>query len=220
MLRKAGFIAGALMAFCALSVVAARALVSNAARDRTYSEVSQVPRRRVALVLGCPKQVSGWPNPFFENRIAAAAELYRNGKVEYLIVSGDNHIYSYDEPTDMKDGLVARGVPAERIYPDYAGFRTLDSVVRVKEVFGQEQITIVSQKFHNERAIFLARHHGIDAIGFNAPDVAMQYGAKTLLREQFAKAKAVLDVYVLRKQPHFLGQRMVVGEPGRAEERN
>jgi SanA protein len=149
------------------------------------------------------------------DRIAAAAELYHRGKVDYLVVSGDNHVHDYDEPTDMKNALLEKGVPLDRIYPDYAGFRTLDSVVRAKEIFGQSEVTIISQHFHNQRAIFLAAHRGIDAIGFDAPDVALQYAWKTRSREQFAKVKAVLDVYVFHKQPHFLGQEIAIGAESR-----
>ena len=111
----------------------------------------------------------------------------------------------------MKNALLEKGVPAERIYLDYAGFRTLDSVVRAKEIFGQDRITVDSQRFHNERAIFLASHHGIDAIGFDAQEVDMRYSFKTLCREQFAKVKAVLDIYLFRRQPHLLGQRVAIG---------
>ena len=186
-------------------------MVARAAKGRTYSDVELIPHRRVGLVLGCPKQLSnGVPNLFFRNRIAAAAELYRHGKVDYLIVSGDNRVHGYDEPTDMKDALLDKGVPADRIYLDYAGFRTLDSVVRAKQIFGQDTITVISQRFHNQRAIFLASHRGIDAIGFNAPEVEFRYSFKTRCREQFAKVKAVLDIYLFRKQPHFLGQKVVI----------
>jgi SanA protein len=205
------------IAFCvalvlsAGSLLVARLVIERAAKGKTYSDVSLIPHRHVGLVPGCPRKLpGGWLNPFFENRMAAAAELYFSGKVDYLVVSGDNHVLSYDEPVDMKNALVERGVPANRIYLDYAGFRTLDSVVRVKEIFAQENITIVSQNFQNQRAIFLARHHGIDAIGFNAADVAPQYAAKTLLREQFARVKAILDVYVFHKQPHFLGLKIAI----------
>lgn len=195
-----------------VSVLAARALIARAARNKTYSSVDLIPYRRVGLVLGCPKRIpGGWLNPFFENRIAAAVELFDQKKIDYLVVSGDNHIHDYDEPTDMKNALLEKGVPLERIYLDYAGFRTLDSVVRVKEIFGQTNITIISQHFHNQRAIFLARHRGIDAIGFDAPDVAPEYAWKTESREQFAKVKAVLDIYVFHKQPHFLGQEIAIG---------
>jgi SanA protein len=212
MWRKFLLAIAALLVLCAVSLFVARLMVSRAARDRTYTDVSSVPHRHVGLVLGCPKKVAGgWPNPFFENRIAAAADLYFHNKVDYLVVSGDNHVQSYDEPVDMKNALVEKGVPPDRVYLDYAGFRTLDSVVRVKEIFGQDNVTIVSQNFHNQRAIFLANHHGVDAIGFDALDVAPQYALKTELREQFARVKAVLDVYLFHKQPHFLGQRIQIG---------
>ena len=199
------------LTLCLIALMASRLMIARAARGRTYSEVSQIPYRRVGMVLGCPKRLTGgWSNPFFEYRIAAAAELYQRQKVDYLVVSGDNHVQGYDEPSDMRDALVEKGVPAERIYLDYAGFRTLDSVVRLKEIFGQQRVTIVSQKFHNQRAIFLAAHHGIDAIGFNARDVPMRYALKTALREQFAKTKAVLDIYLFRTQPHFFGPKVVI----------
>jgi len=212
MLRRLLILVGALLALSTVSLIAARLVITHAAKGKTYADVSLVPHRHVALVLGCPRKVyGGWLNPFFENRMAAAAELYFSGKVDYLVVSGDNHIQSYDEPVDMKNALVERGVPASHIYLDYAGFRTLDSVVRVKEIFGQDHVTIVSQNFHNQRAIFLAQHHGVDAIGFDAPDVPPEYSARTLLREQFAKVKAILDVYVFHKQPHFLGLKIAIG---------
>jgi len=220
MLRKALIAAWIVLGLCVTSVLAARLLIAHAARNRTYSDVALIPYRRVGLVLGCPKRLpGGWSNPFFENRMTAAAELFQRGKVEYLVVSGDNHIQSYDEPLDMKNTLVELGVPKDRIYLDYAGLRTLDSVVRVKQIFLQDYVTIVSQNFHNQRAIFLAAHHGIDAIGFDAPDVAPPYGFKTLVREQFAKVKAVLDVYLLHTQPHFLGRRIMVGNPSPLESR-
>lgn len=196
------------------SVLAARALIARAARNKTYASVDELPFRRVGLVLGCPKRIpGGWLNPYFEKRIAAAVELYQRGKIEYLVVSGDNHVHGYDEPTDMKNALLEKGVPLDRIYLDYAGFRTLDSVVRVKEIFGQASVTIISQHFHNQRAIFLAAHRGIDAIGFDAPDVDPEYAWKTRSREQFARVKAVLDIYLFHKQPHFLGQEIAIGFP-------
>jgi SanA protein len=199
MIGKLFFLPGGLLAFCLVSLVVARILVARTAKNKTYSDVQLVPQRRVGLVLGCPKRTSsGSPNPFFENRIAAAAELYHRGKVDYLLVSGTQHLRGNDESTDMQSALLKKGVPAGRIHLDHAGVRTLDSVVRAKEVFGQDRITIISQKFHNQRAIFLASHLGIAAIGFNAPEVALQNSLKTRLREQFAKVKAVLDVYLFR----------------------
>jgi len=214
MLRKLLLVLCALAVLFGIAIEAARLVVTRASKNRLYSDASAIPHRRVALVLGCPKRIpGGWSNPFFENRMAAAAELYYQRKVDFLVVSGDNHVHGYDEPTDMKEALVERGVPFERIYLDYAGFRTLDSVVRVKSIFSQDKVTIVSQRFHNQRAIFLASHQGIDAIGFDAPDVAPEYALKTMLREQFARVKAVLDIYLFHTQPHFLGQKIAIGYP-------
>ena len=214
MFRKVLFAFCVLATLCVAALIAARIVIANASKGKTYPNVSLIPHRRVGLILGCPKRTfGGWSNPYFENRIAAAAELYYHRKIDYFVVSGDNHVQSYDEPTDMKKALIDKGVPADRVYLDYAGFRTLDSVVRVKEIFGQEGVTIISQKFQNQRAIFLADHHGIDAIGFNAPEVSLRYGLKTMFREQFAKVKATLDVYLFHTQPHFLGQKIPIGYP-------
>ncbi len=153
------------------------------------------------------------PNLFFYFRIEAAAGLFRAGRVNYLIVSGDNSREGYDEPTDMRDALMAAGVPAERIYRDYAGFRTLDSVIRAREIFGQDSITIVSQRFHNERAIFIARAHGIDAVGYNAVNMPQYRGLKTKAREWLARTRTVLDVWVLGTKPKFLGPPVELGGP-------
>jgi SanA protein len=212
MWRKFLIVLGILLFLSVVSVFASRILIARSARNKTFTDVSLIPHRHVGLVLGCPRKVpGGWSNPFFENRISAAANLYFQGKVDYLIASGDNHVQSYDEPVDMKNALIEKGVPADRIYLDYAGFHTLDSVVRVKEIFGQDSVTMVSQNFQNQRAIFLASHHGIDAIGFDAADVDPQFALKTDIREQFAKVKAVLDIYLLNRQPHFLGGKIIIG---------
>ena len=110
-------------------------------------------------------------------------------------------------------GLIQAGIPASAIYSDYAGFRTLDSIVRAKEVFGQAHFTVVSQAFHNERAIFIARHFGIEAVGFNAVDPSAYQGIKTRVREVFARLMGLLDLYVLDKGPKFLGEPIVIGGP-------
>ena len=193
-------------------IIGATTLINRAARGRTYSDVETIPHRPVGLLLGCAKILpNGDGNIFFQRRVAAAAELYRAGKVDYLLVSGDNHVRAYDEAKDMKNSLAELGVPRERIFCDYAGFRTLDSVVRAREVFGQTQVTIISHEFHSRRAIFIARHKGMDAIGFNAPAVDAYNSFKTQCREQVAKVGAVLDVYVFRRQPRFLGPQVPIG---------
>lgn len=184
------------------------------ARHYTYDDVDAVPYNRVALVLGTSKYlIGGSPNHYFKYRIKAAAELYNNGKVDYILVSGDNATVQYNEPRQMRRALIQAGIPASAIYSDYAGFRTLDSIVRAKEVFGQSHFTVVSQAFHNERAIFIARHFGIEAIGFNALDPSAYQGIRTRVREVFARLMGLLDLYVLDKGPKFLGEPIVIGAP-------
>ena len=184
------------------------------ARHYTYDDVEVVPYNRVALVLGTSKYlIGGSPNHYFKYRIKAAAELYNNGKVDYILVSGDNATVQYNEPRQMRRALIQAGIPAKAIYSDYAGFRTLDSIVRAKEVFGQARFTVVSQAFHNERAIFIARHFGIEAVGFNALDPSAYQGIKTRVREVFARLMGLLDLYVLDKGPKFLGEPIVIGGP-------
>jgi SanA protein len=141
----------------------------------------------------------------------AAARLYHSGKVEYLLVSGDNHRHGYDEPTAMREALVARRVPADHIVLDYAGFRTLDSVVRAKEVFGLSSYVLVSQRFHNERALYLAKAFGLDVVAYNAKSVEGVTGDATWFREPLARLRAVLDVRILGTRPRFTGARVVIG---------
>ncbi len=186
--------------------------ILRAARGRMYECSGNVPAANVALVLGTGR-LSGngrFLNPHFTHRIAAAAELYHAGKVKHLLVSGDHHAHGYDEPTDMKDALVKRGVPESAITLDYAGFRTLDSVVRAKEVFGLNRLVIVSEPFHNARALFLCRRYGIDAVAFNAQPVSTRVSRWAHLREYLARVRAVLDVYVFQTHPKFLGKRIVI----------
>jgi SanA protein len=137
------------------------------------------------------------------------------GKVDFLLVSGDNRTRRYNETRDMRRALIKLGVPPNRVVCDYAGFRTLDSIVRAEKVFGQASLTIVSQKFHNERAIFIAQHKGIDAIGFNAPGLVTPDSLVILFREQLARVKTILDVYVLDTPPKFLGEKISIGETPR-----
>ncbi|MEN9531527.1 MAG: hypothetical protein RIQ83_751 [Pseudomonadota bacterium] len=208
-----------LACFCLLLASAAMLLgysewTISDARHYTYDDVDAVPYNRVALVLGTSKYlIGGSPNHYFKYRIKAAAELYNNGKVDYILVSGDNATVQYNEPRQMRRALTQAGIPAKAIYSDYAGFRTLDSIVRAKEVFGQAHFTVVSQAFHNERAIFIARHFGIEAVGFNAKDPSAYQGIKTRVREVFARLMGLLDLYVLDKGPKFLGEPIVIGGP-------
>lgn len=195
-----------------LAIFGAACVIQSTTEGRTYSSVTSIPHRRVGLILGCSRTLyDGRQNLFFRNRINAAVELFRAGKVDYLLVSGDNRTKGYDEATEMRESLIRAGIPANLIYCDFAGFRTLDSVVRARDVFCQQQITIITQKFHNQRAIFIAAHNGIDAIGFNAAEVDMYNSFKTKCREQLARVKTLLDVYLLRTSPKFIGKRIEIG---------
>ncbi len=185
-------------------------IISSTKKD-VYNSIDSIPKNKVALVLGTSKYVSrGVVNPFYQNRIDAALALYLSGKVKYLILSGDNSTMDYNEPVKMKKDLVALGVPSSALFLDYAGFRTLDAVLRSKEIFGQTNITIVSQQFHNYRAVFLCRQNGIDAVAYNAEEIPFKSAPNTYYREYLARVKAVLDVYLLKTRPKFLGEKIII----------
>ncbi len=201
---------GAIISFV-LAIFLCNALIDLYSSKRVYNDAQDIPENKVGLVLGTSNLLSnGSPNMFFVYRIEAAAELYNADKIRYLIVSGDNHKASYNEPEEMKSALIQKGIPEHVIYEDYAGFRTLDSMVRAKEIFGQHKLTVISQKFHNERAIYLANHFGIDAVGYNARDVEAGAGFKTRVREYFARVKVFVDMF-FHKQPKFLGKPVHIG---------
>ncbi|SKC01919.1 SanA protein [Soonwooa buanensis] len=172
--------------------------------------INDIPKEKVGLVLGTGKTLAnGQPNLYFNYRIEAAVELYKAGKVQYFIVSGDNSKKNYNEPEDMKLALMEKGVPENHIFEDFAGFRTLDSVVRAKEIFGQKELVIISQKFHNQRAVFLAQQNGMTAYGYNAKDVNKAMGFKTNLREKFARAKVYWDMF-FGVEPKFGGEKIQI----------
>ncbi|THB66407.1 MAG: vancomycin high temperature exclusion protein [Spirochaetaceae bacterium] len=190
-----------------LFVVYANLEVSRQAKGLTYSSIQSVPVHKVGMVLGTSwASSSGSPNRFFLYRIHAAAALYRAGKIQHILVSGDNQYYSYNEPQKMRQELVALGVNPEHIFMDYAGFSTLDSVYRSSMVFKLDKVLVISQGFQNERAVFLGRHSGIAVSAFNARSVEGYGGFLIGVRELFARAKAVVDVYILDTQPRFLGE--------------
>ena len=195
------------------STFAVNKIVEAKANGRIYENTDLIPHNRVALLLGTnPLNRQGRPNPYFTNRIDIAARLYHAGKVDYIIASGDNHTKEYDEPTAMRDSLVAHGVPDSRIILDYAGFRTLDSVVRAKEVFGCDSMTIISQRDHCARALYLAEANGINAVAITAATQAgRRVRARLALREWLARDKMLLDLW-FGKRPHFLGERIQIPE--------
>ena len=191
-------------------ILSADYYVQSSVQKQLYKEVSEIPYNKVGLVLGTVKILkNGNVNRYYQYRIDAAVALFKAGKIKFIIVSGDNSKEGYDEPTDMKDDLIKNSVPADKIFADFAGFRTLDSVVRSKRIFGQKSITIISQKFHNERAVFIANHKAIDAIGFEARDVSLRAGLLVQSREKLARVKVLIDV-IFGVQPKFGGDRIEI----------
>ena len=185
--------------------------IEESTKNRTFSKSSEIKKNKVGLLLGTSKfYKDGGINLYFKYRIEAAVTLYKDHKIDYILVSGDNSSIFYDEPNAFKEELIKSGIPEEVIFLDYAGFRTLDSVIRAKEIFGQEEFTVISQQFHNERAIYIAEKKGIKVVGFNARDVKGNKGIKVKLREYLARSKAFLDI-VFNVQPKFYGEKIIIG---------
>lgn len=173
-----------------------------------FNEIDKVKPLKTGLVLGTSKHLgNGSINPFYQNRLIAAKNLYFQNKIKQLIVSGDNSSKYYNEPQDMKDDLIKMGVPDSVIFLDYAGFRTFDSMVRLKAIFNQDSAIVISQQFHNERAIFIAQQKNIFVYGYCAKDVSQSIGFKTYLREYFARLKVFVDL-LFNKQPKFYGPKI------------
>lgn len=182
--------------------------IVKSTESHVYEDLHELPAHRVALVLGTSHKLAGGKaNPFFEKRMETAAELYRLGKIDHFILSGDNRSRFYNEPVAMRKALMKLGVPESAITLDYAGLRTLDSVVRSQKIFGQDRITIITQPFHSYRALFISQYYGIDAVAMVAEEPDFEYSFKVRLREYFARTKAVLDLYVLKTEPRFMGRK-------------
>ncbi|MCG3721938.1 vancomycin high temperature exclusion protein [Vibrio cincinnatiensis] len=181
--------------------------VSWKAQDQIINNPQQLPHFQVAVVLGTSKYLGRTLNAYYLHRIDAAIELYQQQKVTHFLLSGDNAHRSYNEPWTMKRDLLKAGVPDEVIYLDYAGFRTLDSIVRAKHIFDTDDFLIITQRFHCERALFIAKHHNINATCLAVPGPSNASGFKVRLREVFARTKAFLDLYLFDTQPKFLGPK-------------
>jgi SanA protein len=210
MKKKIIKIAAAVFIFVLIVIIVCNILVSNSTKNFVYDNPKNIPYNEVGLLLGTSKFLkNGRINEYWKNRIDATFELYKLKKIKFVIISGDNGKSTYDEPTDMKKELVKLGIPASAIFLDYAGFRTFDSMIRAQKIFSQQSFTVISQRFHNERAIYIGQHYGIKAIGYNAKDVAANKGFKTNLREIFARVKLFID-FVIDKQPKFLGEKVEI----------
>jgi SanA protein len=203
------FILTALVILLALTI-ASNIAVKQTAKKYISDNLVSVKPNNVGLLLGTSRNLkNGARNDFFFNRIDAAVELYNSGKIRNIIISGDNSRKDYNEPEDMKAELIRKGIPDSLIYLDYAGFRTLDAVVRARDIFGQHSFIVISQKFHSERAVYLARSYGIEAFGYNAKEVEAYKGFKTKVRELFARDKMFIDLLFAVK-PKFLGEKVVI----------
>jgi SanA protein len=208
--KKIFLVLALLLVVMVIALYVCDGVIENATAGKVYNDVENIPANHVGLLLGTGKFLkSGAENPYYRYRIDAAAALYRSGKIKYLVVSGDNSTKAYDEPSAMRADLMLLGVDSAAIYLDYAGFRTFDSIVRLKEIFGQTKVTIISQQFHNQRAIYIAKREGIDAIGFNARDVGKKFGWRVKFREQLARVKVFVD-FVTGKTPKFLGEKVLI----------
>ncbi|MFI9241643.1 vancomycin high temperature exclusion protein [Streptomyces sp. NPDC053086] len=194
----------AVMAGCVLALLPMTWLyASTADRLRTTADV---PRTEVAMVFGAGLWAEGKPSPYLARRLDAAAQLYRTGRIEVVLVTGDNSREDYDEPDAMRAYLAQHGVPDRRIVSDYAGFDTWDSCVRAKKIFGVDRAVLISQGFHIRRAVALCEAAGVESYGVGVEDkhdVTWYYGGT---REVFAAGKAVLDA-VFRPDPRFLGPK-------------
>lgn len=179
-----------------------------ATQQHVFNNVDSIPHRSVALVLGTSNRLTdGSPNPFFTNRIETAYQLFIGGKVDHIIVSGDNRSRFYNEPVAMRNALIKRGVPSSVITLDFAGLRTLDSIVRCKEIFGQDSVTIITQSFHSYRALFISQYYDMDAVVLVADEPGSWQSTKVIARELLARPLAILDLYIFKTSPRFLGDK-------------
>ncbi len=195
-----------------LVVLGCNTWVVQSTQGNVLTDYRLLPDSGVALVLGTSHRLSdGSPNPFFHNRMITAAYLYKEGKINRFIVSGDNRTRYYNEPFEMQKALIQLGVPEAAITLDYAGLRTLDSIVRCKEIFGQSDITIITQPFHSYRALFISDFYDLHAVALVANEPNPETGIRVYMREYLARTKAILDLYVLRTTPRHLGNKEPLG---------
>lgn len=189
------------IAMCGVVLLSIAGIETNVSKY-VYTNSDKIPYNEYGLLLGTSKTIGGIENVYFTDRMKAAALLYHKGKIKYIIVSGpfrSNPLY--DNPTDMTSALIARHVPADRIIKDNHGYRTLDSIYRTYDAFGIKKFTVISQYSHITRAIYIARSHELDVIGFASDDGKIRYFTlRDRIREYLAKIKMILDLYILNTQ--------------------
>jgi SanA protein len=198
-----------------LAVAVPNLIVWLGGRTPVTTDTAQVPHAQAALVLGAQVYRDGRPSIMLRDRVDAAAELYRAGRVDMLLLSGDHSRVDYDEVGTMRGLLLAQGIPARDIFTDHAGFDTWDSAQRAKRVFDVSTAVVVTQRFHMARALYDARRAGLKVTGYAAD--RRDYGSimgKLRLREAAARVKTLGDV-VTGADPHFLGAEIPISGDGR-----
>ena len=199
-LKRIAWTAGIIAILCIALMFVCNQIVLNNAKGKAFSDIDSIKYNKVGLLLGTTPQarIGRITNYFFIYRIDAAEQLYKAGKIEKILISGDeNSLDGVNEPECMRDSLVARGVPASAIILDGKGYRTICSVVNANKVYGLKSFTIISQKFHNERAIYQAEHLGLDVENIQAYNANMPKSRRaflTTIREYFARVKMFLDL--------------------------
>ena len=200
-LRKIARLAGIVALACLVIMLVSDQIVVNNAKGKAFSDIDSIKYNNVGLLLGTTPQarLTRITNYFFIYRIDAAEQLYKARKIEKILISGDeNSLDGVNEPECMRDSLVARGVPASAIILDGKGYRTINSIVNANKVFGLKSFTIISQKFHNERAIYQAEHLGLDVENIQAYNAEMPKARRafiTSIREYFARVKMFIDLF-------------------------
>ena len=219
-IRRSFVFVGCILLLLVGVILTCNQIVVNSTKEKVFNDINSIKPAEVGLLLGTTPQtrIGGRKNMFFKYRIDAAEDLYNAGKIKYILISGDeNSLDGINEPECMKDSLVARGIPDNVIFLDGKGFRTLDSVVRMSKVFGVRTFTIISQRFHNERALYLAEHLGLDIEdlqAYNAKEPTSAISMMTYIREYFARVKMFLDIWADKQPASFedgepLGQKIL-----------
>jgi SanA protein len=210
MIKKLKWIIVFLFILLITIITVANIKIEKSTNGLVFNDLIQIPHNKVGLLLGTAKFLkSGQLSQYFTNRIKATVDLFHAGKIDFIVASGDNRKKDDNEPLDMKNELIKMGLPENKIFLDYGGFRTYESVIRLNKVFGQRKFTVISQDFHNRRAIYISQHMNMQAIGYNAKDVDSYIGFKTSLREKFARVKVFID-FMIKKEPKSSGQQIEI----------
>lgn len=186
--------------------------VEQFSNDKIFSDIDKIPHNRIGLLLGTCKVLDDdiTMNPFWKYRVEATYQLWKNKKIDRILISGDGGWFGHNEPEDFRKIFLKMGIPDSVMYIDASGFRTHDSVIRALKVYGLRKFTIISQLFHNKRALVIADKFGIDAIAFNAKDVERKFTWFNFFREKLARVKLFLDLYILNTKPHLIDEPRVI----------